>query len=467
MLPFKVRNGNVKPRYKTEKLEQAIKEVIKDAGKTSDDRFRGAKESACKTVVIALTAESATPIRFTDYKKDGEQSDFYNEVRIWEVARATSAATSFFAPMHITHGGEPRCFLDAGLGYNNPVGELYVEAKVQFHKPGTHIDKQIRVLISIGTGRPALEDFGKKATDVAKSIVRIASDTQRTADTFYESNLELAKRDGYFRFNPTDIAAVLLDEASKKDVIASRTETYGNDPDVKRMIERCVIASGNEQTRQVRSSNADFHALVEQSSSSVPHMKSTPTKEFYSLYKGPMYINSDAQSYWQYLTLDSYYKYERIFHDCKPKDGKVTFESFCKQFGTERAPSKIHVAEAWSRLLRDKRDLNESIHRKPFVMAVLYMLHIETKLELSAKKVDNDEREKLKRFAKWVPCQCRQLCNREWNFVNEIGLSRGGDENIKCDFPGLIENRNHWTVAFKADQVKRLKATREKWLAKV
>lgn len=49
VLPFKMRNGRVKPRYKTEKLEQAIKEVIRGAGKTSDDRFRGAKESACKT----------------------------------------------------------------------------------------------------------------------------------------------------------------------------------------------------------------------------------------------------------------------------------------------------------------------------------------------------------------------------------------------------------------------------------
>lgn len=208
--------------------------------------------------MIALTAESATPIRFTDYKKDGEQSDFYNEVRIWEVARATSAATSFFAPMHITHGGEPRCFLDAGLGYNNPVGELYVEAKVQFHKPGTHIDEQIRVLVSIGTGRPALEDFGTKVTDVAKSIVRIASETQRTADTFYETHLELAKRDGYFRFNPTDIAVVLLDEASKKDIISSRTETYGNDPEVKRMVERCMIAAGNEQSVLTLTAVNDF-----------------------------------------------------------------------------------------------------------------------------------------------------------------------------------------------------------------
>lgn len=145
----------------------------------------------------------------------------------------------------------------------------------------------------------------------------------------------------------------------------------------------------------------------------------------------------------------------------------VKVESFCNQFGTEQSPTRKHVAQAWSRLLRDKRDLSRSIHRKPFVMAVLYMLHIETRLELSKREVDIEEREKLKRFAKWVPCQCRQHCGREWNFVNEIGLSRGGDNDVKCDFPRLMENKKHWTVTFKTDQVKRLKATRDVWLARV
>ena len=48
-LPFKIRNGKVQPKYKTKHIEQAIKQVITKAGCTSDDRFRGTKESACKT----------------------------------------------------------------------------------------------------------------------------------------------------------------------------------------------------------------------------------------------------------------------------------------------------------------------------------------------------------------------------------------------------------------------------------
>ena len=48
-LPFKIRNGKVQPKYKTKHIEQAIKQVIAKAGYTSDDRFRGTKESTCKT----------------------------------------------------------------------------------------------------------------------------------------------------------------------------------------------------------------------------------------------------------------------------------------------------------------------------------------------------------------------------------------------------------------------------------
>jgi hypothetical protein len=48
-LPFKIRNGNVQPQYKTKHMEHATKRVMSHARWTSDDRFRGSKNSACKT----------------------------------------------------------------------------------------------------------------------------------------------------------------------------------------------------------------------------------------------------------------------------------------------------------------------------------------------------------------------------------------------------------------------------------
>ncbi|KAF1943168.1 FabD/lysophospholipase-like protein [Clathrospora elynae] len=259
MLPFKLRSGKVQPRYETENLERAIRQTIQKARHPSDALFRGAKTSACKTVVIALTGEGRTATRFTDaYAKHGEHSNFYNEVKIWEVARATSASTSFFAPMDITAAGEPRRFLDAGLGSNNPVNELYMEAMAQLTGPDEELDKRIRVLVSIGTGKPALRGFGDNVTEVAQSVLAIAEETQTTANTFHQIHKVLANRDAYFRFNPPDLSEVGLDKASKARIIATRTEAYGTDADTERMVERWENAAGVEQSALTPATSVDF-----------------------------------------------------------------------------------------------------------------------------------------------------------------------------------------------------------------
>ena len=47
-----------------------------------------------------------------------------NRVKIWEAARATSTATSFFNPVNIGTEG----FVDGVAGANNPINELWTEA---------------------------------------------------------------------------------------------------------------------------------------------------------------------------------------------------------------------------------------------------------------------------------------------------------------------------------------------------
>jgi calcium-independent phospholipase A2-gamma len=56
----------------------------------------------------------------------------FDEVKIWEVACATSAATTFFKPAQIMSGGVHRTFVDGALGANNPVNRLWIEAEKQF-----------------------------------------------------------------------------------------------------------------------------------------------------------------------------------------------------------------------------------------------------------------------------------------------------------------------------------------------
>lgn len=92
------------------------------------------------------------------------------------------------------------------------------------------------------------------------------------------------------------------------------------------------------------------------------------------------------------------------------------------------------ILEVWSRLLRNEPSPRSSIHNKAFVMAVLYMLHIErilkdpeTRQQGEALSSDPKRRENLKRYNKWVQCQCRSGgggCEKKWNFVNVVGLCR-------------------------------------------
>ena len=70
-------------------------------------------------------------------------------------------------------------------------------------------------------------------------------------------------------------------------------------------------------------------------------------------------------------------------------------------------------------------------------MATLYMLHIETFLPVKPRD-ENEEvgvhptrRELLKRFGNWVPCRCDGKCGLGWNFGNDIGMHKGGNEK-KC-----------------------------------
>lgn len=197
--------------------------------------------------MVALTGEAARKsVRFTDYAKAAEQSNFYNEVKIWEAARATSAATTFFAPIKISYGSVKRRYLDGAFVANNPVNELWLEAQAEFGLPP--LEPQIRTLLSLGTGKPPLTAFGKSVIEVGGSIIKLATDTQNTADMFHNMHMELANRNGYFRFNPPDISEVGLEHASKRAIIAVRTEEYGKDPEVRTRMLKFGQAAGEEQS---------------------------------------------------------------------------------------------------------------------------------------------------------------------------------------------------------------------------
>lgn len=196
-----------------------------------------------------MDGDTTMTVHFTDYYKPGE-STMFDEVKIWEAACATSAATTFFKQAQIMSGGVRRTFVDGALGANNPVDRLWIEAEKQFQP--APLEPQIRCLLSVGTGRPPLTSFGDSVLGVIGSIKKIAAETQNTAQTFHDMHRSLADRNAYFRFNPPYIDEVGLDEAGKRGIVEARTAAYLEDADVVGMMDRFRRSIGEEQSASIQ-----------------------------------------------------------------------------------------------------------------------------------------------------------------------------------------------------------------------
>ncbi|PNS20536.1 hypothetical protein CAC42_5986 [Sphaceloma murrayae] len=429
-LPVELHSGKIRARYPADRLTAAIQDVILAAGFDRDAPFRGPKKNPCKTLVVALADEGRVPVRITDYERRNEsQGAFYAGVTIWEAARATSAATSFFPPVDVTVAGITRRFHDGALGANNPVNELWMEAGREW--PAAGLEGQVRSLLSVGTGRSVQKVFGEGIRDVMGGIAAIATETDVTAEQFAGMHLGFATGRGkrYWRFNPPDLSDVGLDGVAMKGVISQRCERYGEEEETReRMGEWAEVSGGEMRTVEIRKTTK----------------KTRPGKLFYSLGKGAQNLAPDAKSPWQYLTLQSYREYEKIYDACKRADLNV-----------------------WSRVLppRQQGRPTASVVTKPLTMAVIYMLHAETALEGVKMSVDADRREMLKRFTKWVPCRCKEGCKRKWNFVNEVGLHKNGEKKA-CEAVKATAGKG-WFGIGGGGRLKRLEAMQDEWYAAV
>lgn len=133
-----------------------------------------------------------------------------------------------------------------------------------------------------------------------------------------------------------------------------------------------------------------------------------------------------------------------------------TDTDFVTQFDAHDPHSKT-IAYVWKRLLSSPtKDVRKTSHPKPFVLAILYMLHIENfcsdrprgdKDQLG--EVKAQRREILKRYDKWVYCNCRTDCPNEWNFADDVGMYRSRAKNGgKCKVVQVVEGHRKKSSIF-------------------
>jgi hypothetical protein len=93
--------------------------------------------------------------------------------------------------------------------------------------PQGALESNVKCLVSIGTGQPSLKPFGESVIDVGKTLLELATDTERTAELFLREHRGLALRKCYFRFNvERGLEAVGPEDFQQKNVIAAATRKY-------------------------------------------------------------------------------------------------------------------------------------------------------------------------------------------------------------------------------------------------
>ena len=152
-----------KRKYRTRPLEEILVEHLKD-----EPLFGGFHEATARpSPRVAVTAATETgdqAVIFTNYNRaDVDQvgyrlirpDDPKKEIKIWEAARATSAAPTFFRPFVNPRTKEG--FLDGAVFHNNPVRIANYESKLIWpDMEDCHPD----ILLSIGTGHNGMDTEG-------------------------------------------------------------------------------------------------------------------------------------------------------------------------------------------------------------------------------------------------------------------------------------------------------------------
>ncbi|KKF92479.1 Patatin [Ceratocystis platani] len=193
-------------------------------------------ESCTKTVVLAITKANVEtlPTLFKTY----DDSTTFSESKIWEVARATSAATTFFKSIKV--GRDEVEFIDAGFGHNNPCEALIEETKKVY--PGREM-----TILSIGTGLGDVIEIKDKRISIIKALASMATTSKAAALRLQNKYSGIG---GYYRFNVENgLKDITLSDWKQSSKISSHTGNYLAEKreDVEKFIKVMANANASNQ----------------------------------------------------------------------------------------------------------------------------------------------------------------------------------------------------------------------------
>ncbi len=211
--------GFVSSMYKAQSIESYLKDKF---GATT---LLSELPTDCDVTVYSYDLLKNDPFYFKN-RNDPYTASFL----VWQAARATSAAPTFFPALELKHGEDSLSLIDGGMYINNPALNLLVQAKENRQFQG--IKKQNQLLVSLGTGvfnppRGNLKTKGKlrwaaSLFDVTsmgtsnEADYQVAELLERLDPNVHHEEQEYQKR--YFRFQQNFDENVPMDGISSQQI---------------------------------------------------------------------------------------------------------------------------------------------------------------------------------------------------------------------------------------------------------
>ncbi|KAM7208430.1 Acyl transferase/acyl hydrolase/lysophospholipase [Rhypophila decipiens] len=237
---FSVKTYLKSNKFDGRKLEEAVRSLLKRHLGNGEEKMLDRSKLSCKTFVCAVPQQDvrarAGPTLFRTYNIRNNPT--FN-CTIWEACRATSAAPTYFDPINIGDEGEQETFLDAGLGYNNPIEQVIEEARLIF--PG----RRIACVVSIGTGLARVIKFPSfpktSPLKLIGALKKMATESDTTAERVRKRFRNT--KDTYLRFSvDRGLDDIKLEEWENLGEVRTYTTGYLKQDTVSSRIDTVVMA---------------------------------------------------------------------------------------------------------------------------------------------------------------------------------------------------------------------------------
>ena len=210
--------------------------------------------------------ETRKPYLFRSYRHPRRRTldplernpDDSTDYPIYKVARATSAAPSYFKAIMMRGNDRESKFIDGGFGANNPSGEVYRSVR----QLSNNQQGAIRELVSLGTGKKAERSRKSRVLPVryAYHAIQLATHSEKTHEDMEErSNQEKFQ---YTRFNvERELEKIKLDTWNGKrgartmELIGTATMKYIQNEKVQGQIDE--VAKRLVRIRRSRAGQSD------------------------------------------------------------------------------------------------------------------------------------------------------------------------------------------------------------------